>query len=173
MVAFRSNIARHSEIRGTMDFDQTKRILAAFERHKVDYVLIGGMAMAAQGLVRATRDIDVVVSATADNVERLKAALREMFHDPEIDSISADELAGDYPAIQYVPPEGNFWIDILARLGDAFRYANVESEEFMIEGVRVRVATPRMLYRMKKDTVRPQDRLDAEVLRERFSLTEE
>jgi len=43
----------------------------------------------------------------------------------------------------------------------------------MIEGVRVRVATPRMLYRMKKDTVRPQDRLDAEVLRERFSLTEE
>ena len=97
----------------------------------------------------------------------------KMFHDPEIDSISADELAGDYPAIQYVPPEGDFWIDILARLGDACRYANVESEEFMIEGVRVRVATPRMLYRMKKDTVRPQDRLDAEVLRERFSLTEE
>jgi hypothetical protein len=156
-----------------MDFDQAKSILAAFERQKVDYVLVGGMAMAAQGLVRATRDIDIVVSATAENVGRLKTALRELFDDPEIDSIRADELAGDYPAIQYVPPVGDFWIDILARLGEAFQYANVESEEFMIEGVRVRVATPRTLYRMKKDTVRPQDRLDAEVLRERFNLTEE
>jgi hypothetical protein len=39
--------------------------------------------------------------------------------------------------------------------------------------VRVRVATPRTLYRMKKDTVRPQDRLDAQALRERFDLPEE
>ena len=157
----------------TMDFDQTKRILGAFERHKVDYVLVGGMAMAAQGLVRATRDIDVVVSAAAENVDRLKTALRELFSDPEIDNIRADELAGDYPAIQYVPPVGDFWIDILARLGDAFRFADLESEELMIEGVRVRVATPRMLYRMKRNTVRPQDRLDAQVLKERFSLQEE
>lgn len=27
-----------------------------------------------------------------------------------------------------------------------------------------------MLYQMKRDTVRPQDRLDAQVLRERFGL---
>ena len=83
-----------------MEFEQTKRILAAFDRHKVDYVLNGGMAMAAQGLVRATRDIDVVVSAEAENVDRLKTALRELFDDPEIDNIRAEELAGDYPAIQ-------------------------------------------------------------------------
>ena len=83
-----------------MEFEQTKRILAAFDQHKVDYVLIGGMAMAAQGLVRATRDIDVVVSAEAENVDRLKTALRELFDDPEIDNIRAEELAGDYPAIQ-------------------------------------------------------------------------
>lgn len=156
-----------------MEFEQTKRILAAFDRHKVAYVLVGGMAMAAQGLVRATRDIDVVVSTEVDNVDRLKTALRELFDDPEIESIRADELAGDYPAIQYVPPVGDFWIDILARLGEAFCFANLDSEELMIEGVRVRVATPLMLYRMKKDTVRPQDRLDAQVLKERFSLQEE
>jgi len=72
-----------------------------------------------------------------------------------------------------VPPGCDFWIKILARLGEAFRFSNVESEECMIKGVPVRVATPRMLYRMKKDTVRPQDRLDAEALRQRFSLTEE
>ena len=156
-----------------MEFEQTKRILATFDRHGVDYVLVGAMAMAAQGLVRATRDIDVVVSVEAKNIDRLKTALRELFDDPEIDSIRADELAGDYPAIQYVSPGGDFLIDILARLGEAFRFADLESEELVVEGVRVRVATPRMLYRMKKDTVRPQDRLDAQVLRERFDLQEE
>jgi len=156
-----------------MEFEQTKRILAAFDRHGVSYVLVGGMAMAAQGLVRATRDIDVVVSVEAKNIDRLKAALQELFNDPEIDSIRADELAGDYPAIQYVPPTGDFWIDILARLGEAFQFADLESEELVVEGVRVMVATPRTLYRIKKDTVRPQDRLDAQALRERFDLLEE
>jgi hypothetical protein len=63
-----------------------------------------------------------------------------------------------------------YWIDILARLGEAFRYADLECEVLRVEGVTVRVATPRTLYRMKKDTVRPQDRLDAEVLKERFGL---
>jgi hypothetical protein len=106
-------------------------------------------------------------------IDRLKAALQELFNDPEIDSIRADELAGDYPAIQYVPPTGDFWIDILARLGEAFQFADLESEELVVEGVRVMVATPRTLYRMKKDRVRPQDRLDAQALRERFDLLEE
>jgi hypothetical protein len=156
-----------------MEFEQTKRILAAFDRHGVNYVLVGGLAMAAQGLVRATRDIDVVVSVEPKNIDRLKAALQELFNDPAVDSIRADELAGDYPAIQYVPPTGDFWIDILARLGEAFQFEDLESEEFVVEGVRVRVATPRTLYRTKKDTVRPQDRLDAQALRERFDLMEE
>ena len=156
-----------------MDFSQAMRVLAAFARHRVEYVLVGSMAMAAQGLVRATRDMDVFVAVDAANVDRLKAALRELFEDPAIEEIRPEELAGDYPALQYVPPQGDFWIDILARLGEAFRFADLEWEPVDVEGVRVRVATPRMLYRMKKDTVRPQDRLDAEMLRRRFSLEEE
>jgi hypothetical protein len=37
-------------------------------------------------------------------------------------------------------------------------------------GVRVRVATPATLVRMKQDTVRPRDQADAALLRERFNL---
>jgi hypothetical protein len=36
----------------------------------------------------------------------------------------------------------------------------------------VRVATPKALYRLKKDTVRPLDRQDAAALRERFDLSD-
>jgi predicted nucleotidyltransferase len=149
------------------------RILRAFERHEVAYVLVGSMAMAAQGIVRATRDIDVFVSPEESNVARLKAALKDVFSDPSIDLIAGADLAGDYPAIQYVPPTADYWIDILARLGEALRYPDVECEILRVEDVSVRVATPRMLFRMKRDTVRPQDRLDAQVLKERFKLEDD
>jgi hypothetical protein len=154
-----------------MNLEEAKRILAVFAREGVEYVVVGSMAMAAQGLIRATRDLDVFVSASAANVERLRRALKSLFDDdPNVDQIRAEDLAGDYPAIEYAPPKGEYSIDLLARLGQAFRYETIEYEEIDLDGVRVRVATPTMLYRMKRDTVRPQDRLDAEVLRREFGL---
>ena len=39
-----------------------------------------------------------------------------------------------------------------------------------LEGLRVLVATPEALYRLKKGTVRPVDRQDAEALRRAFDL---
>lgn len=153
-----------------MTFAEAMRILGALERHGVAYVLVGSMAMAAQGIVRATRDIDVFISSDESNVGRLKVALKELFDDPEIDLISAGDLAGDYPAIQYAPPGSDYWIDILARLGEDFRHSDIESDILRLEGLSIRVATPRMLYRMKRDTVRPQDRVDAQVLKDRFGI---
>ena len=35
------------------------------------------------------------------------------------------------------------------------------------------VVTPRQLYLMKKDTVRPEDRMDAETLRRKFGLQDD
>jgi hypothetical protein len=156
-----------------MTFEEAKEILAALEREGVRYVLVGSMAMAAQGLVRATRDIDFFVSPDPENVERLKRALVFLFSDPKVDEITAEDFGGDYPAIEYVPPHGRYSMGILARLGEAFRYEDLESEEMLVDGIRVQVATPRMLWRMKKDTVRPRDRVDAEAIRREFDLEEE
>jgi hypothetical protein len=156
-----------------IDIAEAKRILAAFQLERVEYVLVGSMAMAAQGLVRATRDVDFFVAATAANVENLRRALRSLFQDdPNVEQIRVEDLAGDYPAIEYIPPDAPYSLDILSRLGEAFRYETIESEELLLDGIRIRVATPAMLYRMKKDTVRPQDRLDAEQLRRLFNLEE-
>jgi hypothetical protein len=131
------------------------------------------VALNLHGLVRATEDLDIFVDPSAANVERLKLALRSVFADPEIDRISAADLSGEYPAVQYQPPDGTFSIDILSRLGTAFDFAAIESEETDVEGIVVPVATPRMLYRMKKDTVRLQDRADAERLRRDFNLEDD
>jgi hypothetical protein len=158
-----------------IDFEEAKRILKAMEREGVRYVLIGAMAMAAQGLVRATHDIDFFVSPEQGNVDRLKRAFKSLFdNDPNVDEISAEDLAGDYPAVEYTPPHGQYSLDILSRLGEAFSYGDIESEVLATaEGTRISVATPRMLYRMKRDTVRPQDKLDAAVIKEAFKLEED
>ncbi len=158
---------------GSLTFDEAKAILATFESEGVEYVLIGSMAMAAQGLVRATRDIDFFVSPQPENIERLKLALKSLYDgDPNVDEISAADLAGDYPAVEYSPPHGRYSLDILARLGEAFDFAGLESHEMQLDGVRIRVATPAMLYRMKRDTVRPKDKIDAAWIRETFGLGE-
>ena len=157
-----------------MDRNEIIRVLRAFEASGLEYVLIGATAMGFHGLVRATEDLDLFIRATSENVERLRAALREAYEgDPHIDEISSADLLGEYPAVRYYPPTGDLYFDVLTRLGEAARFETVDAEIKEIEGTRVRVATPAALYRLKKGTVRAQDRLDAAALRERFNLPDE
>ena len=153
-----------------MSFDQFLDVIRAFERERVEYILVGGVAVNIHGIVRATEDIDFFVRPTEANVERIRAALQSLWDDPHIAEITSADLAGGYPTIRYGPPTGNLIIDLLAGLGTAFRFDDLESEVREFGGVRVQVATPATLVRMKQDTVRPRDHADAALLRERFNL---
>ena len=156
-----------------MDFEAAKQVLAAFEREGVRYAVFGAAALNLHGLARFTEDLDLFIAPTADNIERLRRALQSVFIDPDIEQITAADLLGDYPAIQYVPPEGTFHLDLLTRLGEAFAYDDLEVVRLPFEDVTVSVVSPRTLYAMKKDTVRLKDRADAALLKERFRIDEE
>jgi len=157
-----------------MDQDELLRVLRAFQDHKLEYVLIGATAMGFHGLVRATEDVDLVIRPTSENVERLRKAFQDAYSDdPNIQDIRTEDLLGDYPAVRYYPVNGDLFFDILTRLGEAASYETIESEVIKVEGVRICIATPRALYTLKKDTVRPIDRQDAAALRERFKLKDE
>ena len=153
-----------------MDYDLTRRVLAALNAQGVAYKVFGAVALNLHGLARATQDLDIFVAPEAANIERLRAALKSVFADPHIDEITADDLLGEYPAVQYVPPTGEFYIDILTRLGEAFTYDDLEAEVIDLDGVPVTLVTPRMLYEMKRGTVRTKDRADAEAIARRFKL---
>jgi hypothetical protein len=54
-------------------------IIEVLNRHGVRYVVIGAYAaIAQQAPIRATRDIDVTPDSSADNLERLSTALKEL-----------------------------------------------------------------------------------------------
>ena len=55
--------------------DDLKVLLRSLNDHGVDYLLIGGYALAAHGYQRATTDIDLVVRPTTQTGERVKSAL--------------------------------------------------------------------------------------------------
>jgi hypothetical protein len=148
-----------------MDRDELLRVLRAFEAAGLEYVLIGATAMGLHGVVRATEDVDLFVRATTENIERLRSALRAAYDgDPHVDEIRSDDLLGDYPAVRYYPPSGDLYFDVMTRLGEAASFDTVESEVKDVVGIPVWVATPAALYRLKKGTVRPLDRQDAEAL---------
>jgi len=75
-----------------VDFDLTKRVLAALETHGVHYAVFGAVALNLHGLARFTADLDLFVEPKAENVARLRAALKAAVDDPAIDEISTDDL---------------------------------------------------------------------------------
>jgi hypothetical protein len=156
-----------------MDPDVLSRLVEALERHRVRYAVFGAVALGVHGLVRFTEDLDLFVAPEEANISALKHALTEVFADPAIEDISSTDLLGEYPAVQYGLPDGSFHIDIVTRLGEAFSFADLETEHVPFMGGHVSVVTPRTLFLMKRDTVRLKDRADAEALRQRFKLEPE
>ncbi len=153
-------------------FERLKEIIQALNGEHVDYVLFGGQAVNLHGIPRFTEDIDLFVSPTADNVHRLRQALRRLWQDPAIEEIRVEDLAGEYAVVRYGTPDG-FYIDLVSRLGEAFRFEDIESETLAVGDVRARIATPRMLYRMKSQTIRPIDRADALDLKAKFHIEDD
>jgi len=135
-----------------VDRDELLNALRAFENQSLEYVLIGATAMGFHGLVRATEDVDLLIRPTPENVERLRRALGAgIFRRPECRGYPHGGFAGRLPRCAILPAERRPFFDILTRLGDSARYETVESEVKEVEGVRVRVATPQALYRLKRD----------------------
>ena len=63
---------------------QPLELLRVLREHHVDFLVIGGVAVAAHGYVRATKDVDIVPAPERANLERLLAALRALDARPDI-----------------------------------------------------------------------------------------
>jgi predicted nucleotidyltransferase len=152
-----------------MEFGRFLDLVRAFEREGVEYVLVGGVAVNLHGLARTTEDVDLFVRPAPGNIARVRRALRSLWDDAEVDAIRPEDFEA-YPTLRYGPPDEDFVVDLITRIGTAFRYEDLEAEAQVIDGVRVVVATPATLVRMKERTVRPIDKSDADALRRMFGL---
>jgi predicted nucleotidyltransferase len=66
----------------------TRNLLRLLNEHQVKFVLIGATAGVAHGYVRLTKDIDLFVEPTQENMEKVFKALREFGYDLKDTSIA-------------------------------------------------------------------------------------
>jgi hypothetical protein len=137
-------------------------LLDLLNSHKVEFVVIGGHALAFHGRPRFTEDIDVFVGPSKDNSQKLKCALDE-FGAP-IGERGAEEFAqAEHKMIRIgVPPQ---MVDILNFAGTVpFEAVYDRSIEGRLLGVPVRFPSREDLVDMKRSSGRPQDLVDLQKL---------
>lgn len=137
----------------------------ALNAEDVRYVLIGGFAVILQGFVRATKDIDLLVDASAENVQRLKRAM-SFLPDNAIAMIADDEVE-KYTVVRIAD---EFVVDLLKEACgiDYSRASQGGIETRIVDGVEIPLARKELLIETKQ-TIRPSDATDVQFLRSRIA----
>lgn len=145
----------HGEHTRAPEPEDVTRICRALNEAGARYVLIGGFAVIAHGAGRFTKDIDLLVDDSPENVARLKRALQVL-----PDNAAADIAETDIQEYVVVRVADEVMVDLMGR-ACGLSYADVakDAEQVDMGGVMVPVADPRTLIRTK-DTFRPQDAID-------------
>lgn len=140
-----------------------ERLLVALVRSGVDFAVVGGVAVSMNGFVRATEDVDIIVSAAPENLRRLLDCLtqwgegwaRELkVEDFSIQSGSI-RLIEDFMLDMFVSMREKTLEDFRPRL----RYLEAS-------GVRIPYLSPADLVFLKQDSWRDKDKLDVQAMRE-------
>lgn len=152
---------------GTFD---ARELFRALDRHGVEYVTIGGIAIQAHGGQRMTVDLDVAIAETPDNHKRLAAALVDL--DARIlgpdgqrsRSVPTASLLAASDQWHLITSHGP--LDVLtlpAHLG-SFGDLRARAHEITLGEVSVPIAHRDDLLRMKRAAGRPQDLADVRLL---------
>jgi hypothetical protein len=134
-------------------------LCAALNREGARYALIGGFAVILHGFVRTTKDVDLLVDPSAENIRAVKRAMATL---PD----NAAALLEDDEVLQYqvVRVADEIVVDLMA---SACGIAESGIESFKVREVEIPVASKETLIRMK-NTIRESDALDVRFLRLRI-----
>ena len=137
-------------------------LLVDLVRAKVDFLVVGGIAVGLSGIVRATDDLDLLIDGSRDNVERLLGVLRGV-GEGHARELAPEDFTAEEGAIRVIE---DFPIDLFVRMS-GLMYADLvgERREFAVHGATVPYLGPAGLIRLKERSLRPRDRDDVARLR--------
>jgi hypothetical protein len=148
------------------------RILRVLDQHRVEFVLVGGVAARAHGATRATADIDCVPNTEYENLDRLATALRELGARLRVAGMSDDEarqLPVRLDAATLAAFGSSTWmtdagpLDLLVELRDTsgarhpYSMLIKRSVPILIGGITVHLASLRDVIESKEFAGRPKD----------------
>jgi len=125
-------------------------------------MIVGGVAVALNGFVRTTEDVDILIEASAENVARLLDELgnfgeghaRELSPADFSDSEGAVRIIEDFPLDVFTVMRGKRYAELVG-----------STKTTRIDDVEVRYLSAEALIALKSDSQRDQDRIDVSALR--------
>lgn len=127
--------------------------------HKVQFLVIGGWALPAYGYQRFTKDIDVFINPSKQNIARTIKALRSLGY------VVGEEQEKLFFTKKILFRQYILQTDIHPKVkGVTFQQVWKRKKETTIKGVKVFVPSAEDLIKMKVAAGRPQDLIDIESL---------
>lgn len=138
-----------------------EQILALFNKHRVEFLVVGGYAVAFHGYPRFTRDVDLFYHQTSENADRILAALTEAGFSKI--SLTKEDLL--HPQMNYKLGRPPNQIDLNPDVkGVAWATASRTANRGEILGQPVRFVDFDTLIVTKRAAGRPQDLADIDGL---------
>jgi hypothetical protein len=137
-------------------------MLGVLAEHKVDFIVVGGIAGVLQGAPIHTSDLDIVYSLESSNQERLLAALREL------KAVFRADSRRLHPNLSHLSSRGHKLLtttlgdlDCLATIEEDTSYEDIEHHVDWIEiaGIPTRVLSLPRLIQVKEKLGRTKDKL--------------
>ena len=141
------------------------KLLARLADARIRFVVVGGVAVALNGYVRLTDDVDILIDASPENIGRMLDALAG-FGEGFARQLSVSDFADEEGAVRIVEQSESCQIDIFVRMR-GLRYADIAADAtaFVIDGRNILHASKSGLIRLKSPSTREKDILDVEALR--------
>ncbi len=145
----------------TPTLDDLETVCKELNKHGVKYILIGGIAVIYYGADRTTKDIDLLVDPSGDNIEKARKALA-ILPDNAVQDMAPDDV-NKYGVVRIMD---EITVDLLKKACDV-TYENAGVEHSQYKGVNIPVADlPTMIK--TKQTVRPKDKEDLRFLEDKL-----
>lgn len=142
-----------------------ERLLARLAEAGVHFVLVGGLAVALNGYVRLTEDVDILVEPSGANVRRLLDCLAD-FGEGFARELNPGDFSDEEGAVRIVEETEQCQIDIFTRMA-GHRYVDIVADAVRcsVGARKILHASRAALIRLKSASVREKDRLDVAALR--------
>lgn len=145
-----------------------------FQAAKLPFVVVGGYALALQGIVRATMDVDFVLKIDLESYDKAEKCLNSLGLTSRIPVRSRDiiHFRKEYieernliawSFVDFKNPSRQVDILITRDISD------IEIQKIPVGGRKIPVASLQSLLKMKSETGRPQDQIDIAMIQEKLN----
>jgi len=140
------------------------KLLARLADAEVRFLVVGGIAVALNGYVRFTEDVDILVEDSPENIRLMLASLAT-YGEGFACELTIEDFTDEEGAIRIVEETEGCQIDVFTRMS-GLRYADLiaDAVPFEANGRLAQHASRAALIRLKSGSVREKDRMDVAAL---------